>query len=56
MKPFVCAFLGKGGTGKTALSTLAGRSFIGRGEYPLFVDADPVFGLQKTLALPPRRP
>lgn len=51
MKPTIIACLGKGGTGKTVVSTLIGREYIRRGCTPLFVDADPVLGLQKTLGL-----
>lgn len=47
----VFAFLGKGGTGKTALSTLFGIYLINNGKRPLFIDADPAGGIQKTLGL-----
>ena len=41
-KPFTIAVSGKGGTGKTTVSSLLIRSFITMGETPvLAVDADP---------------
>jgi CO dehydrogenase maturation factor len=43
------AFIGKGGVGKTILSTLAGRIFMERGERVLFIDADPAMGLATSL-------
>lgn len=51
MKPHVIASLGKGGAGKTAISTMLGRYMIEKGLRPLFIDADPVSGLQKTLGI-----
>ena len=40
--PFTIAISGKGGTGKTTVSSLLIRSFIDSGEIPvLAVDADP---------------
>ncbi len=51
MKYRIFTCLGKGGTGKTAISTLIGRYFIERNIRPLFIDADPVSGLQKTLSV-----
>jgi CO dehydrogenase maturation factor len=49
MERRIIACLGKGGAGKTALSTMIGMSLIAEGKRPLFIDADPVGGIQKTL-------
>lgn len=51
MKYRILTCLGKGGTGKTVISTLMGKYFLKRKNTPLFVDADPVSGLQKTLGI-----
>jgi len=50
----IIAFLGKGGTGKTALSALCGRALIASRQKILFIDADPAMGLCCALALKPR--
>ncbi|HSA38473.1 MAG TPA: AAA family ATPase [Methanoregula sp.] len=51
-KPFTIAISGKGGTGKTALSSLLVRSFIELGETPvLAVDADPNANLHEALGV-----
>jgi CO dehydrogenase maturation factor len=51
MQKNVIACLGKGGAGKTAVSTMLGMSMIRQGLKPLFIDADPVGGIQKTLGV-----
>lgn len=51
-KPFLIALSGKGGTGKTTISSLLIRSFIALGETPvLAVDADPNANLHEALGL-----
>ncbi len=51
--PFTIAISGKGGTGKTTLSSLLIRSFIDLGETPvLAVDADPNANLHEALGVP----
>jgi CO dehydrogenase maturation factor len=50
--PFTIAVSGKGGTGKTTISSLLIRSFIGLGEAPvLAVDADPNANLHEALGV-----
>ena len=50
--PFTIAISGKGGTGKTTLSSLIVRSFISLGEVPvLAVDADPNANLHEALGV-----
>jgi CO dehydrogenase maturation factor len=51
-KPFTIALSGKGGTGKTTISSLLVRSFIELGETPvLAVDADPNANLHEALGV-----
>ena len=51
-KPFTVALSGKGGTGKTTVSSLLIRSFIAMGESPvLAVDADPNANLHEALGI-----
>ncbi|OPX64712.1 MULTISPECIES: AAA family ATPase [unclassified Methanoregula] len=51
-KPFTIALSGKGGTGKTTVSSLLIRSFITMGETPvLAVDADPNANLHEALGV-----
>jgi CO dehydrogenase maturation factor len=51
-KPFTIAVSGKGGTGKTTVSSLLIRSFITLGETPvLAVDADPNANLHEALGI-----
>ena len=51
--PFTIALSGKGGTGKTTVSSLLIRSFIDLGETPvLAVDADPNANLHEALGVP----
>jgi CO dehydrogenase maturation factor len=51
-KPFTVALSGKGGTGKTTVSSLLIRSFIAMGETPvLAVDADPNANLHEALGV-----
>ena len=51
-KPFTIALSGKGGTGKTTVSSLLVRSFITLGETPvLAVDADPNANLHEALGV-----
>ena len=51
-KPFTIAISGKGGTGKTTISSLLVRSFIELGEAPvLAVDADPNANLHEALGV-----
>jgi CO dehydrogenase maturation factor len=51
-KPFTIALSGKGGTGKTTISSLLIRSFIELGEIPvLAVDADPNANLHEALGI-----
>jgi CO dehydrogenase maturation factor len=51
-KPFTIALSGKGGTGKTTISSLLVRSFIAMGETPvLAVDADPNANLHEALGV-----
>jgi len=51
--PFIIALSGKGGTGKTTISSLIIRSFIDLGEIPvLAVDADPNANLHEALGVP----
>ena len=51
-RPFTIALSGKGGTGKTTLSSLIIRSFIDMGETPvLAVDADPNANLHEALGV-----
>jgi CO dehydrogenase maturation factor len=51
-KPFTIAISGKGGTGKTTISSLLVRSFIALGETPvLAVDADPNANLHEALGV-----
>jgi CO dehydrogenase maturation factor len=51
-KPFTIALSGKGGTGKTTISSLLIRSFIDVGETPvLAVDADPNANLHEALGV-----
>jgi CO dehydrogenase maturation factor len=51
--PFTIALSGKGGTGKTTISSLLIRSFIDLGETPvLAVDADPNANLHEALGVP----
>jgi CO dehydrogenase maturation factor len=51
-KPFTIALSGKGGTGKTTISSLLIRSFIDLGETPvLAVDADPNANLHEALGV-----
>jgi len=51
-KPFTIAVSGKGGTGKTTVSSLLVRSFIALGETPvLAVDADPNANLHEALGV-----
>jgi len=53
--PFTIAVSGKGGTGKTTVSSLLIRSFIDLGEKPvLAVDADPNANLHEALGVPVR--
>ncbi len=50
--PFTIAVSGKGGTGKTTISSLLIRAFIGLGEKPvLAVDADPNANLHEALGV-----
>jgi CO dehydrogenase maturation factor len=50
--PFTIALTGKGGTGKTTVSSLLIRSFIAMGESPvLAVDADPNANLHEALGV-----
>ena len=50
--PFTIAVSGKGGTGKTTISSLLVRSFIALGETPvLAVDADPNANLHEALSV-----
>ena len=50
--PFTIAISGKGGTGKTTISSLLIRSFIESGEIPvLAVDADPNANLHEALGI-----
>jgi len=51
-RPFTIALSGKGGTGKTTVSSLLVRSFIEMGESPvLAVDADPNANLHEALGV-----
>lgn len=51
-QPFTIAVAGKGGTGKTTISSLLVRSFVALGETPvLAVDADPNANLHEALGL-----
>lgn len=51
--PFTIAISGKGGTGKTTISSLLIRAFIAAGEWPvLAVDADPNANLHEALGVP----
>jgi CO dehydrogenase maturation factor len=51
--PFTIALSGKGGTGKTTISSLLIRSFIDMGQTPvLAVDADPNANLHEALGVP----
>lgn len=51
-KPFTIALSGKGGTGKTTISSLLVRSFIALGEAPvLAVDADPNANFHEALGV-----
>lgn len=51
-KPFTIAISGKGGTGKTTISSLLVRSFIALGKTPvLAVDADPNANLHEALGV-----
>jgi CO dehydrogenase maturation factor len=51
-KPFTIALSGKGGTGKTTVSSLLIRSFIALGETPILaVDADPNANLHEALGV-----
>lgn len=51
-RPFTVALSGKGGTGKTTISSLLIRSFIDLGETPvLAVDADPNANLHEALGV-----
>ena len=51
-KPFTIALSGKGGTGKTTISSLLIRSFIAMGDTPvLAVDADPNANLHEALGV-----
>lgn len=51
-RPFTIALSGKGGTGKTTVSSLLIRSFIDMGERPvLAVDADPNANLHEALGI-----
>lgn len=51
-RPFTIALSGKGGTGKTTISSLLVRSFIALGETPvLAVDADPNANLHEALGV-----
>jgi len=51
-KPFTIALSGKGGTGKTTVSSLLVRSFIALGETPvLAVDADPNANFHEALGV-----
>ena len=51
-RPFTIVVSGKGGTGKTTLSSLLVRSFIDIGERPvLAVDADPNANLHEALGV-----
>jgi CO dehydrogenase maturation factor len=47
----IIAFLGKGGAGKTMLSSLTGKILIDEGKKVLFIDADPTCGLATALAI-----
>jgi CO dehydrogenase maturation factor len=52
-QPYTIALSGKGGTGKTTVSSLLVRSFIDLGEVPvLAVDADPNANLHEALGVP----
>ncbi|MGC4118436.1 MAG: AAA family ATPase [Myxococcales bacterium] len=51
MNAFTIACLGKGGTGKTLVSTLLGRIARDQGIRTLLVDADPVGGLSMTCGI-----
>lgn len=47
----IVAFIGKGGTGKTILSSLAGKIAIEKRKKVLFIDADPAMGLATALGI-----
>ncbi len=50
--PFIIAVSGKGGTGKTTISSFLVRSFIELGEHPILaVDADPNSNLHEALGV-----
>lgn len=51
MNAYTIACLGKGGTGKTLVSTLIGRIARDAGLRPLLIDADPVMGLSVSCGL-----
>lgn len=52
-QPFIIAVSGKGGTGKTTISSLIIRSLIEEGKTPvLAVDADPNANLHEARELP----
>ena len=55
--PIIIAFLGKGGSGKSILSSLTGKIAKSRNKRVLYIDADPAMGLATALssATPPRR-
>lgn len=51
-QPFTIAVAGKGGTGKTTISSLLVRAFVALGETPILaVDADPNANLHEALGL-----
>ena len=54
--PFIIALSGKGGTGKTTISSPIIRSLVDRGETPvLAVDADPNANLHEALGVTVRK-
>ncbi|MBN2724014.1 MAG: AAA family ATPase [Deltaproteobacteria bacterium] len=49
MNPKTIAFLGKGGSGKSILSSLTAKLFLNQGKKLLLIDADPAMGLATAL-------